>query len=116
MGYFGYTYSKSRPTKDRGHEPTTNKQIGRQKDNNTIFQHAVDDIILQDNKKLSAEAEAHENIDDEMYKNGLYDIDNRSLDERKENTELRRREFEIKVENKYDIEIQNSMTCMHGKN
>ena len=39
-----------------------------------------------------------------------------SLDENKENTEWRNRAFETKVENIYDIEIQNSITFIHGNN
>ena len=63
MGDFGSKYSKSRPTKDRGHEPETNKIFIIKKDNNAIVQHAVWDIILKDNKKLSSKYESHGNID-----------------------------------------------------
>ena len=36
-----------------------------------------------------------------------------SLDEKKENKEWRKCEFEIELKNKYEIEIQNGMTCIH---
>ena len=37
-----------------------------------------------------------------------------SLDDKKEIIEWRKRAFEWKLENTYDIEIQNGMTCIHG--
>ena len=55
----------------------------QQQDNNAIVQHELDDITLQENKKLSAEAEAHGNIDPEINKNDIYDIGSMSLDENK---------------------------------
>ena len=36
-----------------------------------------------------------------------------SLDENKENIKRRKREFEYELENSYEIEIQNGMTCIH---
>ena len=36
-----------------------------------------------------------------------------SLDEKKEKIEWRKREFESKLENKYDIESQIGMACIH---
>ena len=83
MGDFGSKYSKSTPTKDLGYEPTTKKKIGRQKENYSNFQHAVYEIILWENKKLSAEAESYYNIDSEINENDIYYIDNMSLDEKK---------------------------------
>ena len=47
----------------------------------------MDEIILQDNKKVSAEAESHEKINSEIDENNPYDIDNTSLDKNKEKTE-----------------------------
>ena len=41
------------------------------------------DIILHENNKVSAEAEAHENIDSEIDDNDLYHTDNISLKEKK---------------------------------
>ena len=40
----------------------------------------MDDIILQYKNKVSAEYESHGNIDSEIDENGLYEIDNMSLD------------------------------------
>ena len=73
------------------------------------------EILVQKNNKLIAEAESHGNIESEINGNDLYQIYNISLDERKENTELRKSACESKLENKYEIESQNCMTCMHGK-
>ena len=56
------------------------RKINKQKQNNAIVQNAVDDIILQKTKKLSAENESHVNIDFEINKNNPYEIDNISFD------------------------------------
>ena len=37
-----------------------------------------------------------------------------SINENKEKTEWCKRDFESKLENTYDIENQNGMTCIHG--
>ena len=47
----------------------------------------MDEIFLWENNKVSAEEEAHENIEYDFYENDLYQIDNMSLDEKKENIE-----------------------------
>ena len=44
----------------------------------------MDVIILQENNKVSAEEESHENIESDFYENDLYQIDNMSLDDRRE--------------------------------
>ena len=84
---FGSRYYKSRPTKDRGHDTATRKKFNIQKDNNAIVNHAADEIIPQENNKVSAEAEAHKNIEYEIYEKNPYHIDNMGLDENKEKTE-----------------------------
>ena len=83
LGDFGYKYSERIPTKYHGHEPTTNKQFDINQENNHIVWHTVDEIILNENKTLRAEAEAQENIDSEIYKKDLYGIYNMSLDQNK---------------------------------
>ena len=55
------------------------RKINRQKEKSSIVQSLVDDIILQKNNKLSAENEAHGNIDYEINDNDIYEIDNTSL-------------------------------------
>ena len=89
------------------------KSFGRQKENNAIVQHTMYEIILQQIKKLSAEAEAKYNIGSEIDENDLYEIDNMSLDKNKENAEWRKYAFESELENKYDIEIQIGTACIH---
>ena len=59
----------------------------------------MDIILLQGEKKVSSEAETHENIEYEIIENDLYQIDNMSLDEKKESTELRKRALESKRKN-----------------
>ena len=65
--------------------------FNRNKQKNDIVQHAVDEITLQENRKLSVEEKARENTDSEVDENYLYEIDNMSLDEKKE---LRKHMFE----------------------
>ena len=55
---------------------------GIQKDNNDAIQHAVDEIILQGNEKLSVKDETYENIDDEVDEDDLYKLDKMSFDEK----------------------------------
>ena len=64
-------------------------------------------------KKVSAERGAHENTESHFYESKFYHIDNMSLDDTKEKLEWRKSVFEWKLKNKYDIEIQNGMTCIH---
>ena len=83
---FGSKYSKIRPTKECWHGTATKNKFNRKKENNAIVNHTLDDIILQENNKLSAEAKSHKKIDYEIDENNLYEIDNISLDETKKNT------------------------------
>ena len=48
----------------------------------SIVEHAVDEIILQENKRLSVKDETHENIDDEFNEDEMCEIDKRSFDEK----------------------------------
>ena len=59
LGDFGSKYSKNMPTKDCGHDPVTRKKCNIQQENNYAVNNEVYEIILQDNNKVSAEAEAH---------------------------------------------------------
>ena len=72
-------------------------------------------ILLQENNKVSAEAQAHKNIESDINYNYLYHIDIIILDDNKEKIELFKRAFESELENTYDIEIQNGMTFIHEK-
>ena len=49
-------------------------------------------------------------FESEFDENDLYWIDNMSLEEKKEKLELHKREFECKLKNTYNTEIQNDMT------
>ena len=70
----------------------------------------MDEIFRQENNKVSAESEAHKNIESDIDENDLYQIDNMSLDDKRENKEWHKHAIEIKPGNTYDIEIQNGMT------
>ena len=62
LGDFGYKYSKRITTKNHRQEPATKNKFGMHQDNNAIVKHAVHEIILQENIKLSVKYETHENI------------------------------------------------------
>ena len=87
LGDFGYKYSKSRPTKYCRQDPAKMKKCKRQKENNSISQHAVDQIILKEKSKFSAEDEAQESIYFEINEDDLHEIDNMSIDKKTENKE-----------------------------
>ena len=55
--------------------------------------------------------ETHENIDDEVDEDDLYNIEKMRPDEKL----WRKRAFEIKLKNTYDIKIPNVMTRIHGE-
>ena len=82
MGDFSTKYTKGRPTKYHMHNPETKKRFGIQQDNNTVIQHTVYYITLQENERLSLKYETHENIDDEVDEDDLYELDKMSLDEK----------------------------------
>ena len=63
------------------------KKSNINQENTDMVQHAVYDIVLHQNNQLSAEDEEHYNIYYEIDEDGLYDIDNMILDEKKENKE-----------------------------
>ena len=77
-------YSKSIPTKYHRHDTVTRNKFNRQKGKNDIVNHAVDEIIPQVRKILSAEAEAHKNIEYDINENYLYQIYSMSINEEKE--------------------------------
>ena len=56
----------------------------------------------------------YENIEYDYDDNDPCQIDNTSIDDKKENTEWRKRALECDLENTHDIEIHNYMTCIHG--
>ena len=74
---------KDRPSTERRQEPALKKKFGNKKGNNTITQHAVDDIILQEKEKVGVKDETYENIDDVVDKYYIYELDKFILDEKK---------------------------------
>ena len=49
-----------------------------------MVQHTVDEIILQEKQKLSVKDETHDNIDDKVDEDELYNLDKTILDENKQ--------------------------------
>ena len=78
-------YVRGRYFKERRKNPTPNEKVGNKQQENSMVQHAVDEIILQEIEKenFSVKNETHEKIDDEVEKYQLYDPDKLSLDEKK---------------------------------
>ena len=85
LGDFGSNYAKIRHTNNRGHKPENRNKYTRQQYNNAIVIIAVNEIILQENNKVSAGTEAQKIIVSGFDENNLYQIDNMSLKEKKEN-------------------------------
>ena len=106
---FGFKYSKSRPTKNRWHEPAAKKKFIRKQENNAIVQHEVDDIILQDDKELSAEMKHTRTLIMKSMKMIYMILIIWVLMKRKNNLSACLK----KNQNIYDIKIQNGMTCIH---
>ena len=77
----------------------TRKEFNIQQDNNDIVNHAEDKILLQENNKVSAEEEAHENIESELDEDDLYNIDKMSLDEKNK----RQNDVNMRLEEKLKI-------------
>ena len=75
------------PNKNHGKDSENRNKFNRHQENNYIVDHSVVDILIQENNKVSAKAEAHENIESDIYENYLYQIDNMSLDDKKKKTE-----------------------------
>ena len=72
----------------------------------------MDQILPQENNKVSSEYERNKNIESDIDENDIYQIDNISLDDKKENKEWSKHAFGSELENTYEIEIQNGMTCI----
>ena len=58
LGDFGDKYYKGNTTKDNGNNPIPRKKINRQKENNAIINNVVDEILLNETKKVSTMREA----------------------------------------------------------
>ena len=80
LGDFGSKYSKIRRTKGHRQEPVFKKKFGKHQKNNAIVQHALNEITLKKKYKLSVKDKTHENIDDKVNEDELYEIKKMSLD------------------------------------
>ena len=83
MGEFGSKYSKDRPIEDNGKNRANMRKFNRQKYNNYIVNNAVDEILLQENNRVSSEEEAHEHVEYEINDNDIYQINNMSIHDNK---------------------------------
>ena len=83
LGDLGSKYVKSRPTKYSGHNPIPRNKFNIYKDMNAVVNSAVDEILLQENQKVSADNGSHENTESDFDEKKLYQINNTSLDDTK---------------------------------
>ena len=83
LNYFCYKYRKVSSTKERRQDPAFKKKFEKQKKNNAMVQHAVDEIILKEKEKLIVKYEIHDNIDNESNEDELYEHEKNILDEKK---------------------------------
>ena len=84
MGDFGFKYAKTSPTKDCENNPVKINKCNRQQDNNDIVNSVSDEILLNENQKVSAEKGSHESIVYNFDESELYHINKMSLDDTKE--------------------------------
>ena len=89
-------YVKSIPSKYREHDIVPEMFFNRHQDNNAIVKSEVDEILLHKNQKVHADKESPENVGSEFDENKLYQIDNTSIENTKENIELSKRAFGYK--------------------
>ena len=60
---FSSKYVKGRPAKDRGQDPLPRNKFNSQQEKSAIVNSAVDEILLHENKKVSAAKKAPEHIE-----------------------------------------------------
>ena len=80
VGYFGAKYAKYKPTKDHRNHPVSRKIFNRQQENNSIINNLVDEILLNETKKLIALREAPEFLDSDYDENNQYQVEIMSLE------------------------------------
>ena len=62
MDPYIHQMTEIRHNKDPIHDPATRNKFNIKQENNAIFNHQVDEIILHEVNKVSAESEARENL------------------------------------------------------
>ena len=82
LGDLSSRYATKISTKDCGHDNANRKKFNRQKEMNDIVNSTVDEILTQENNKVSTVKETYENVEYDFDENKLYRIDNMSLDDR----------------------------------
>ena len=75
------------PTNYRGNDTTDGNTFNRQQENNAIVNSEFDEIFLKETQKVSAEKGSHESIESHFDDRELYQIDNMSLEDTKEELE-----------------------------
>ena len=83
-GGIGTKYDRSQTTKDRGRNTIPRKIFNKYQRNHAIITNAVNKILLNETKKLSAvNYESPEFLENGYDENDLYQVENMSLNETK---------------------------------
>ena len=84
LGEYGAKYAASQRTKDHGRNPLPRKRFQKNQENHAIINNVVDDILLNEPKKVSAvNHEAPDFLENDYDENDLYQVENVSHDENK---------------------------------
>ena len=84
FGGFGTKYAATQPTKECGSNPVPTKIPHKKQENHAIINNMVDDIQMDESKKVSAvNHNAPEFLENDYGENDLYLVENLSLDETK---------------------------------
>ena len=85
LGEFENKYTAAQTTKDRGRKPVRRKIFQKKQENHAIINNVVDEILLNETKKVSAvNHEAPYFLENDYDENDLYQMENMILDETKE--------------------------------
>ena len=93
LGDFGTKHANSSTTKDHRINPVPRKCFNIHQKINAIFNNAVDEILINETQKLSAEREAQEFLDSDYDDNNLYQVYKMSLEETKQKLDWCKRGF-----------------------
>ena len=66
--------------------PVPRKRFNRHRENNAIINNVVDEILLNETEKVSAESKAPECLDSDYDENNIYRVEKMSLEETKRKT------------------------------
>ena len=81
---FGTKYDAAQTSKDHGSDPIPRKRLWKKQENHTIINNVVDELRMIESKKASAVNNETQDVFESDYdENGLYQVENMSIDETK---------------------------------